>query len=192
MHPYLKVLSACILLACTSYGQDQAHQPEEESKSGMFRIIASQGHAHIRKAKHQGGDYGISAAAYALDADYWFAKKWAFGIHSDIVLENFLIEEHLGNDEYDILERQYPIAVIPVLLYKPWHYLSLIGGIGPELSREKNLMVFRSGLEYGWELPKNWELVSTLTYDVKKAYDTWMIGLGVSKFLPGLHKRKKK
>lgn len=185
MTVFFRVLLANMLILSIAYGQEKEHPLAGESKSGMFRIIVSQGHAHIKKAMLQGGDSGISAAAYALDADYWFSNHLAFGVHSDVVLENYLIEEHPGNDEYDILEREYPIAMVPVLLYKPWEHISFIGGIGPEFSKEKNLMVFRSGLEYGWELPKNWELVSTLTYDVKKTYDTWMIGFGVSKFLPG-------
>ncbi|EDM34726.1 hypothetical protein PBAL39_14254 [Pedobacter sp. BAL39] len=160
-------------------------ESEHESEKDMFRLTLSMGHAHIRKTiqHHHGSD--ISSAAWALDADYWISNHLALGIHNDIILENFIIEEHLGNNEYALLEREYPIAVVAVILYKPWHHLSILAGAGTEFSREKNLMVFRSGLEYGWKLPHTWELGMSTNYDIKRSHDTWMLGFGVSKFIGG-------
>ena len=73
----------------------------------MFRLTLNMGHAHIRKAiqQHHGSD--ISSAAWALEADCRISNHLVLGIHSDIILENFILEEHLGNHKYALLEREY-------------------------------------------------------------------------------------
>lgn len=171
--------------------QEHNSAPAHGSEKGMFRFTLSMGHAHTKKAisKDHGSD--ISSAAWAFDADYWISDHFAVGLHNDIILENFVIEEHLGNNEYAFLEREYPIAVVPVLLYKPWHHLVVLAGAGPEFSKEKNLMVIRSGLEYGWKLTNAWELGVTTNYDFKRSHDTWMLGFGISKFI-GFHRQEHK
>jgi hypothetical protein len=40
----------------------------------------------------------------------------------------------------------------------------------------------RFGVEYAAELPNEWEVFGTLSYDLKwKAYDTWVLGIGIAK-----------
>ncbi|WEK33803.1 MAG: hypothetical protein P0Y53_15025 [Candidatus Pseudobacter hemicellulosilyticus] len=186
------LILAALFLPRTLEAQDTetTQSPGHASIKGLHRITLSIGHSHIRKGLRHDETYGVSAASWALDYDYWLTDHWAVGVHSDLLLENFLVEEHIGNkdEETSIMERNYPISVIPVILYKPWEHLALVAGVGEEFSKEENLLVYRGGLELGWHLPHHWELGATFNYDVKKdAYDTWMVGFGVSRFLGGHH-----
>lgn len=190
----MKALHALLIAAFFSPGTAMAQEagsssPEHSSVKGLHRITLSIGHSHIRKGLRHDDTYGISAASWALDYDYWLGDHWAIGLHSDILLENFLVEEHLGdNEEKEVMERHYPVSVVPVVLYKPWEHLALVGGVGEEFSREENLLVYRGGLELGWHLPHHWELGASFNYDLKKdAYDTWMVGFGISRFIGGHH-----
>lgn len=184
-----KTLFGCALLFSNAYGQEVAEAAHNNSAKHTFRISAALGHSLIRKGVQADNSYGISAASWALDADYWLTNHFGIGVHNDVVLENFIVEEHIGENDKEVIEREYPVAVVPVALFKTWEHLIIMGGVGEEFSKEKNFMVVRTGLEYGFHLPHDWELGLTVNYDVKKnAYDTWMFGLGVSKILR-LHHR---
>lgn len=178
-------LTCCTILISPIRAQEAPHH--ESSAKGAHRITIAMGHAYIHKGL-QGEDFGITTPAWAVDYDYWFGTHWAVGLHSDILLENFLVEQHLGVHDDNILEREYPIALVPVVMFKPWNHFSLLAGVGEELAKSEHLLLYRGGLEYGWHLPKSWELGVSFTYDVKRhAYDTWMIGFGLSKFLFNHH-----
>lgn len=191
MKPYKKWI--LYLLLCTTLKANAQHAEvynNEHSARGNLRISTAMGHAFIKKALHKDLETAtISAAALALDADYWFLNRFAAGLHSDLVFESFLVEEKTGGEEVDFIEREYPIAVVPVVIFSPMNHITLIGGIGREFSRTKDLTLYRGGIEYGFELPNHWELALSAMYDAKhKSYDTWMLGLGISKWVGLSHK----
>ena len=58
----------------------------------------------------------------------------------------------------------------------------MVGG-GQEYSSIEALWLTRVGLEYGWELPKKYEVSVELLFDNKwEGYTTWCFGVGASKF----------
>lgn len=57
-------------------------------------------------------------------------------------------------------------------------------GIWVEIEKHENFNLYRFGVEYGMELPQDWELGINLEYDHKiDAYASWMFGLGFGKIL---------
>jgi hypothetical protein len=93
-------------------------------------------------------------------------------------LESFFIE----NDDNELLERSYPVASVPVILYKPGKRLILIGGVGAEFTHEKTLTLTRLGLEYGFHLPNKWEVGAALVWDNKwNYYNSWGLAITISK-----------
>ncbi|GAB3427125.1 hypothetical protein [Niabella aquatica] len=184
------ILYVLLCITLKTNAQHTGTYKNEHSAQGNLRIGTAMGHAFIKKALHKDLETAtISAAALALDVDYWFLKKFAAGLHSDLVFESFLVEEKKGGEEADFIEREYPVAVVPVIMFSPLNHITLVGGVGREFSRGKNLTLYRGGAEYGFELPSHWELALSAMYDAKhKSYDTWMFGLGINKWIGLSHK----
>src|SRR5690606_7916175 len=110
--------------------------------------------------------------------------QWAIGLHSDIVIENFEIEQSGEGEAEEALERSYPLASALMGIFKPGEHLVLLLGAGGEFAKEETLFLIRAGLEYGWELPGDWELGLSLMNDLKvDAYNSWTLGVGISKIL---------
>lgn len=117
--------------------------------------------------------------AWGIDYDYWFHPKWAIGIHNDIILQKYKIERK--NDATE-LSRSFPFSTSLVGIYKPGKHLAIISGIGREFEKDEALNLWNLALEYGFELPQNWEVSVNLVYEDKfHAYDSWIFGIGVSK-----------
>jgi hypothetical protein len=129
----------------------------------------------------QGSREYLIVPTWGLDYDYWITKKFGTGLHTDVVLQQYQIEEH---SDKAIVERSFPVAVNFVGLYKPLKPLTVMFGGGIELEKNKNFLMACLGLEYGIELPKQWELSFNLFYESKiEAYDSWFFGIGFSKYL---------
>ena len=59
-------------------------------------------------------------------------------------------------------------------------------GLGGEFAKEENFFLTRTGVEYGLELPNEWEFIANFIYDIKwNAYDSFVMGIGVSKSFGG-------
>lgn len=74
-------------------------------------------------------------------------------------------------------------------ILKPTEHWSFLFGFGAEFEKEEKNFLHRAGIEYSGELPKAWEVFGSLSYDFKwKAYDTWVVGIGIVKSFG--HERK--
>jgi len=157
-------------------------QEGEESERPKHRITVMMANSHIPSADNIDGQNAVFIApTWALNYDYWISEKFAVGVHSDLIIQKFEIK----NREDDLeLERSFPLAVCAVGIYRPFENWSLIFGGGQEFEKNENFAMICLGVEYGIELPKEWELSFNLIYDNKiDAYDTWMFGIGFSKKL---------
>jgi hypothetical protein len=160
--------------------QEQKEVEHHEMK-GSHRLTLGLGHTQISEGKVDGETKWIATASWALNYDYWIGNKWAIGLQNDLILESFIIESH----EQEFIERSYPWAIIPVAIYKPGKHLSLLGGVGAEIAKGNTLTVTRLGLEYGWHLPKNWEVGVAAVWDNK--WNSWGIAFTASKIWPKKH-----
>ena len=158
--------------------QEGGHETQHENLKGFNRLTLGLGHTHVSEGKIDGKTRWLALASWSLNYDYWLNDHWAIGLQSDLILESFIIEH--GNEE--ILERSYPISVVPVGIYKFNKSFAVVGGMGMEFAEGDNLGLTRLGLEYGAHLPKHWELGVALVWDYKwNFYNSWGLALTVSK-----------
>lgn len=120
----------------------------------------------------------VAIPSYGLDLEYWFNHDWGIGLHNDLELESFIIEQ----DHEEFLERDYPLVSSLDLLYRPWKGLVFQIGPGIEIDRNETFFLFRLGMEYEIELGHHWDLYPTFFYDTREdAFTTISLGLGVGK-----------
>lgn len=148
---------------------------------GASRFTLGLGHTHVSKGKIDGETKWLAIASWSFNFDYWIADKWAVGLQNDLLVESFIIEDHEG----ELIERSYPWSIAPVAMYKPGKHLTLLGGVGAEYSKGHTLALTRVGMEYGFHLPKNWEVGTAVVWDGKwNYYNSWGLAFTVSKIWP--------
>ena len=130
----------------------------------------------------EGGSKTISVPSWAINYDYHFDHRWSLGLHNDIILEKFIVENKVEGEE--ILERETPIAVVAVGSYRPIVGLALELGTGIEFDKNENFGLLRLGAEYGIEIPQlKMEAIFGIDYDILfDGYDALNIGIGLAKF----------
>jgi len=175
--------SVCFLLFfVTSDCWSQSVHPKEKHHGlkGSHRITLGIGHTSVSEGEVEGETKWLAAPSWSLNYDYWLSDKWAIGLQNDLIVESFKVEEH----DNEILERQYPVAVVPVVMFKPIEILSIIGGVGEEFSGGHSLTLTRLGLELGFHIPGNWEVGGSLVWDSKwDHYNSYGIVFTFSKLL---------
>lgn len=157
------------------------HGGAEHGLKGTHRLTLGLGHTHISEGKVDGKTQWLTMPSWSLNYDYWLSDKWAIGLQNDLILETFIIE----NDREELIERAYPISIVPLALYKAVKHVTLLGGIGVEIAKGQNLTTTRLGFEYGIHLPKDWEIGAALVWDGKwKYYNSWSLAFTVSRIWP--------
>lgn len=180
-----------LTLSKPSFAQSSDHAHAQTEEKG-YKLTLALGHAHIHEGIEDGNEKWLMMPSWAFNADYVINKHWAFGLHNDLILEEFTVEERLNNEEHKTLERSRPFATKIVGTYKPGKHLGVMLGVGDEITREENLFLSTVGVDYGLHMKGGWEVAGELTYDVKwKSYDTWILGFGISKFIGSRHTKHK-
>jgi hypothetical protein len=152
---------------------------EDEEKLLRHRISLMLGHTQIPAGEINGQRKLLAVPSWGLDYNYQINRKWALGLHSDIITQTFTVIDFEGNQEF---ERERPITMTLVGIYKPHERWSFLAGAGKEFATEENLSLLRLGIERGWEIENDWEVFGTFQYDLKLGvYDTFMLGVGFSK-----------
>ena len=164
--------------------QEVAHPEGHHSMKGSHRLTPGLGHAHTSEGEVDGKKQWLVLPSFSLNYDYWLSDRWAIGLQNDLILETFVIID----EEDEELERTKPLAVVPVAYFKPGAHLTFFGGVGVEIAKEQNLTLTRLGAEYGWHLPKNWEVGIDLLWDNKWTYyNSWGLAFTFSKIFPKKH-----
>ncbi|MEX0635296.1 MAG: hypothetical protein WD135_00905 [Ferruginibacter sp.] len=176
-------LNGCSFLK--SYGQYSEKAIEPFAKHSSIGLVLN--HAHVFNGRDDAGDKKVLALpSWGIDYNYYFHPKWGIGLHTDIILESFKVEGKEGIE----IERTTPIAPAIMGIYKPGEHWNFLAGIGGEFAEEENFLITRFGVEYGAEIQNGWEVSGSLLYDIKwKGYDSWVLGIGISKSF-GSHKKK--
>jgi hypothetical protein len=160
--------------------QEESHDDFSSHHTLGFMISHTQVSQGVQA---NGNTKWLSLPSWAINYNYKFSQKWAVGLHNDIILEDFVVQEHLKNSGgEEVLERSYPIASAVMASYKPGRHFSFMLGAGGEFSHTGNLFLIRIGAEYGYHISKKYELNANITNDLKiNAYNSWAIGLGVTR-----------
>lgn len=174
------LLSIAFLLSINASLFAQQHEEEQEHeviKHHMVALVIA--HTHIPKGYQSSkGTEILIVPSWGLNYDYWFNTTWAIGLHADMEIATYIIEDDTGTD----LERERPIIISIVGSYKPWKGLMFGVGFGKEFEPHHNFWVYRFGVEYGIKLPHHWDIGPALVFDFKEnLYDSWTIGLGIGK-----------
>lgn len=158
-------------------------EKQENTFSPHHQIGITINHVHVFEGKNE----VLTLPAWGVDYTYVFHPKWAVGLHNDFIIENFKVEKTLeGGEGKETVEISYPIAPALMGIYKPGEHWSFLLGMGGEFTKEENYFLTRIATEYGYELPNDWEIFGTLSYDIKwNFYDSWGLGLGIAKNFGG-------
>jgi hypothetical protein len=177
---HLQVINTILFLLITSpVISQEVNEEQKESMKGSHRITLGLGHTQLSKGKNAEGNIDwLGMPSWSLNYDYWIDNKWAAGLQTDLVLETFVVEENDGDE----IEREKPVAIVPVAIYKSGKHWSFFAGAGIEFEKEENLGLTRLGVEYGAELPKGWEAGIGVIWDNKWShYNSWAIEFTFSK-----------
>ena len=170
------------------------HQEEHEGHDTKgFSIAGAISHTHINSAVNTDGDKKwLSLPSFGLNFNYKFNEKWGLGLHNDIIVEEFEVEDPntepnlvaKSEDEEVVatIERGIPISSAVVLMYQPLEHLILLAGGGMEFSKNDNFTVIRVGVDVPFELKNNWEVFGSAAFDFNiDAYNSFTFGLGIAK-----------
>ena len=152
----------------------------EEGKHSLAFIL---GHAKIGQGRNSEGEKQFTVVpSFALDYNYWISGKFALGLHTDFLNENFFIE---SESEGTLIERERPIAPVLMGTLKPGEHWSFGLGFGGEFVKGgETYFVTRIAIEYGVEIRNGWEVLGSLTQDLRSnAYNVTGIGIGIAKTL---------
>ena len=183
-----KTLFLTALLYLIIQNKITAQENEEKIFKPHHQIGISINHVHVFEGRDdKESRETLTLPAWGIDYTYQFHKKWAIGLHTDFIVEKFKVEKvYASGDDQETVERSYPIAPALMGIYKPNEHWSFLLGFGGEFAKEEDFFLTRAGVEYGYELPKGWEIFGTASYDFKwNAYDSWGIGLAIAKNFGG-------
>lgn len=153
------------------------HQTAAEHEA-HHRLTVGLGHTQLANGTIGAESRWRALASWTLNYDYKFSRRWAVGLQNDVVLENYVIESY----DKELIEREYPITVVPVALFKATQNIFLIGGAGVEHSAGHSLGLTRLGLEYGFEFNHEWEFGVAAVWDNKwNYYNSWGLTLTASR-----------
>jgi len=175
-------MAIALFIMVSSYRTMAQEGEPKEKETFRHRITVMMANSHIPSAnKIEGQSSMFIAPTWGINYDYWFTQKWAIGLHNDVIMQQFKIEKHQGKE---VIERIAPVAICAVTLFRPSPQWTFLLGFGREFEKDESFNMLCTSVEYGIELPNDWELSLNLIYDTKiKTYDTWMFGVGVSKLL---------
>lgn len=171
-----------LLLGGIALSAQEHKELQAEKWQPYHRISISMLNGHIPSINSGSGAFrNTIVPIWGFDYDYWFHPNWGVGLHNDWTLQQFKVLKEEGGT---LVERSRPFSMSLTALYKPTEHLVFTVGAGKEWERSEHLGLVNLGIEYGWELPKDWELSVNGKYEKKiSVYTTWMFGLGVSKKL---------
>lgn len=155
-----------------------SHASSEHRKHSIAILI---GHSHISQGFQNGKQDWWALPSYAIDYNYRLSRHFSFGLHNDIIVEDFVVETK-ANDENQSLSREYPFLVCLVSTYHFKEHFGFTLGFGREFEPVENFNLIRLGAEANFNLPNHFELLINLVYDYKLGgYDTWVHGVGIAK-----------
>lgn len=199
----LFILTFIFFTSNSLFSQEEEHHKTETTEHATHVEHAHHKHAfsffmshtHIKSGvKNNTGDNWIALPSFGINYNYNFSEKWAIGLHNDIIIEEFIVEDtdHIEphttgdtrNEEVEIpgIERSRPISSAIMISYKAMDHLVLLAGGGMEFSKHENFGVIRFALETPFHIPNNWEIIGAFSYDINiDAYNSITFGLGIAK-----------
>jgi len=170
-------MALVIMLPILASGQDLKEEDIHEQEK-RHRVSLMISHTHIPKGVPSVDNGGaVIVPSWGLTYNYRI-KKWSIGIHTDMEIATYIIEDANGNQ----IERSRPIIVSLLGGYNIWKGIELAVGFGREFEENHNFWVYRFGIEYNIEIGHQWDIAPALMFDIKEnLYDSWTLGVVVGK-----------
>ena len=169
----LLLMALAVLSAQNAFPQDADEKPKNKINLGFT-------HTLVPTAVNDSNEkYWLALPSWGLDYDRYLGQSWRVGMHTDLVIQNFEFEDNEGI----IKKRVKPLSVVGVVTRELGKGFSVFAGGGIELSSdEETLALLRIGVEYGWELPRDFEISVNAMTDIKiNAYNAFVFGFGIGK-----------
>ncbi len=179
------ILLGILTIPCPGWAQTELEDAEGREETENFRpyhsVTVVMSHVHIREALANGEKGWLEVPGWGLDYNYIFHPRWAIGLHTDFIFEEFLVENRRGEEE--AIERSYPVAPALMVSWEAFRHWIVMFGPGVEITKGENFFLNRLGVEFGTEMgERGWEFLALLQYDFRyDAYDTFLLGVGVGK-----------
>ncbi|WP_156112520.1 hypothetical protein [Lacinutrix jangbogonensis] len=165
------------------YSQEEKQEADEEHVEAIKKhsVALFLTHSFIGQGVSDGNKDLLIVPSFAINYNYSFNHKWALGLHTDLIIEEFVVERQDSNEE--ILEREFPLSALLVSSYKLSESFGIGIGLGIEWEANASFAVARFGAEYGIEIPlKEMEVIFAFNYDlIFEAYDSFNLGIGIAK-----------
>ena len=172
----MKIISLTFLvfLLCVNTTQAQEIEEEKEIKHNVALLF---GITHIPKTISEGETLNSqNLPTIGVDYYYHFNQKWKLGVVLDLELGKYEVEFAGEN-----LKREMAFVTGLVAIYNISKGWSIGAGPGVEFEKNKNLFIFRAGMEYEFEIGRNWAIAPIFNYDFKKEYSSYSFGIGLGK-----------
>ncbi len=167
-------LTLLLLLPLILHAQEKesAHQPK-------IRGAIMMANSHIPAAENSTNAIDV-LPAWGIDLDYFFHKRWSVAFITDIKLQDYSIVE--ANQV--TLERKYPLSLCLGAHYHLVKNWSFYFAPGIELAKDENLLLYKLGTEYSFEITENFEIALNLIYENRyEVYDGFTFGIAFNKVL---------
>jgi hypothetical protein len=167
----MKTKAIILLLMILTANQINAQIHQNKSESG-FRVVGVIGHTLVNTEELD----NVWVPSWGLDIEYWLNNNWGIGLHNDVEIETFVI----NNSENDELERVNPLVLTIDALYHFGKGFVITLGPGIEIEKEKSFYLLRAGIEYEKDITESFYLLPSIFLDQRfDGYNTLNIGLGV-------------
>ncbi len=164
----------CLLGILPAIAQEGFEENELETRHSLAFVF---GYTHIPEATIDGKvDESVFLPTIGLDYLYEFREKWFIGGAFDVELGKYEVD-YKDNE----LTREIAVVFAGLVGYDLIPGWAVLAGPGIELEKNKNIFVFRFSTEYTFELGNNWGLYPNFTYDFKKEYSSYELGIGIKK-----------
>lgn len=139
----LLLAAAILITSLTLYAQEEK-QPGGEVFKPFHQLGLTIGHEHAFSGRDENNKKEIAILPFwGLDYNFQLASKFAIGLHTDFIVENFKVEKNTGDEEKEVIERTKPIAPALMGFYKPAERWSFGFGVGGEFAKEENYFLNR-------------------------------------------------
>lgn len=184
---YQKLLTT-ILLATTigispvvlaQHEPEEKHVEHEKRHADYKNMVAVKfGYTHVPGGSelHHSEAKGVYVPTIGVDYGREIhtkrGRRFELGIMLDWELDHYIIADKE-------LERERAFIAVGGLAFNPVAHLVLFMGAGIEIEQNKNLFVWRSGLDYNFRVGKRWGIVPTFNFDWKEEYGSFSFAIGL-------------
>jgi hypothetical protein len=154
--------------------QEETEEKEQEKRHSLAFVF---GYTHIPEATKDGKtEESVFVPTLGLDYLYEFHEKWFIGGAFDIELGKYEVDF-----EEEEITREIAVVFAGLVGYEVLPGWAVLTGPGIELEKNKNIFIFRLSTEYTFDLGNDWGVYPNFTFDFKKEYGSYELGVGLKK-----------